>query len=114
MAQNLHEEMSSSELIQAGMSIGMSERGRAFLGNKKGNFQMLSATAKSLVVFGIMIGMGLLILGEFQDSVNSSSTAYTEIGNVAQLFSDLTTWGAIVLIVIMGYVILRYLGVFEG
>jgi len=81
--------------------------------SKKGNFNMLSGVAKSLVVFGIMIGVGVLILTKFQASTNSSSEAYKQIGSVIGLFSSLTTWGGIVLIVIMGYVILRYLGVFE-
>lgn len=106
--------MSSSEAIQFGVSLGMSGQGRSFFKNKRGNFDMLSNTAKSLVVFGIMIGVGLLILGKFQASTDVNSTAYTEIGKVATLFSDLTTWGGIVLIVIMAYVIMRYLGVFDS
>lgn len=98
--------MTPKEAIKYGVSLGIT--------GKKGNFNMLSNTAKSLVVFGIMIGIGLLILGKFQESVDNTSTAYTEIGNVSALFSDLTVWGGIVLIVIMAYVIMRYLGVFGG
>ena len=104
-------DLSSKEALSLG--IGLSQTygptGAFRMLGKKGNFNMLSNTAKSLVVFGIMIGVGILILTKFQDSTNSTSTAYTQIGKVIDLFSDLTTWGAIVLIVIMGYVILRYL-----
>lgn len=104
-------DISAKEAIAYGVSIAKS--GGSFMSmNKKGNFNMLSNTAKGLVVFGIMVGMGLLILGKFQDATVNTSTAYTEIGNVSALFSDLTVWGGIVLIVIMAYVIMRYLGVF--
>lgn len=104
--------MSAKEAVATGVAIAQGNRG--LMASKKGNFNMLSNTAKSLVVFGIMIGVGLLILSKFQESTTNGSTAHTEIGNVVTLFSDLTTWGAIVLIVIMGYVIMRYLGVFDG
>ena len=104
--------LSKKDAINYGVQLGMTQGPKAFMG-KKGNFQMLSGVAKSLVVFGIMIGVGLLILGKFQDTTDSNSTAHTEIGNVTSLFSDLTTWGGIVLIVIMAYVIMKYLGVFE-
>jgi len=81
--------------------------------NETGNFQMLTGIAKSLVVFGIMIGLGILILTKFRDSTVENSTAYNEINEIITLFTDLRTWGGIVLIVIVGYVILRYLGVFD-
>lgn len=81
--------------------------------NSSGNFQMLTSIAKSLVVFGIMIGLGILILVKFRDSTEANSTAYNEINEIIALFTDLRTWGGIVLIVIVGYVILRYLGVFD-
>ena len=107
MAQDDRLNLTSEEAVKYG--IGLATSGQW---NKKGNFNMLSNTAKGLVVFGIMVGMGLLILGKFQDATDNTSTAYTEIGNVSALFSDLTVWGGIVLIVIMAYVIMRYLGVF--
>lgn len=110
MAQKL--KMSAKEAVSTGVAIAQGNKG--LFSSKKGNFNMLSNTAKSLVVFGIMIGVGLLILSKFQESTTNGSIAHTEIGNVVNLFSDITTWGAIVLIVIMGYVIMRYLGVFDG
>lgn len=102
----------TKDAINYGVQLGMSQGPKAFMG-KKGNFSMLSGVAKSLVVFGIMIGVGLLILSKFQETTDANSTANTEIGNVTSLFTDLTTWGGIVLIVIMAYVIMRYLGVFD-
>ena len=105
---------SAKQSLGYGIALGRSGQAGAFFGNKKGNFGMMTDTAKGLVVFGIMIGVGLLILGEFQTTTDNASVAYTEIGNVMSLFSDLTVWGGIVLIVIMAYIIMRYLGVFQS
>jgi len=89
------------------------QKADSMFANTEGNFQMLTSIAKSLVVFGIMIGLGILILVKFRDSTEVDSTAYNEINEIIALFTDLRTWGGIVLIVIVGYVILRYLGVFD-
>lgn len=107
-------DITAKEAIATGIAMGRSGHGMSMLGNKKGNFGMMTDTAKGLVVFGIMIGVGLLILGEFQSTTVNTSLVYTEIGNVMALFSDLTVWGGIVLIVIMAYIIMRYLGVFSN
>lgn len=103
-------EMTPGEAVQHGIMLGATQGFKAF--GKKGNFNMMSAQAKALVVFGIMIGMGLLILGKFQDATPNGSKAELEIGNVMGLFSDLTVWGGIILIVVMAWIIMKYLGVF--
>jgi len=80
---------------------------------KKGNFSMLSGVAKSLVVFGIMIGLGITILASMRDNFDEEEGAYSGIDSVLDLFTDLTTWAGIVLLVIIGYIVLRYMGMFE-
>lgn len=82
------------------------------LQSKEANFQMLSNVGKSLVVFGIMIGLGVMILTEFLAQAGDNSTAANYISQVLNLFGDLTGWAAIVLIVIIGYIVLKYLNVF--
>ena len=103
--------ITSKNAIKHGM-IGATQGFAAF--GKKGNFNAMSGIAKSLVIFGIVIGMGLLILSKFQDTTTNGSVAHEEIGNVMGLFSDLTTWGAILLIVAIAYLIMRYLGAFAS
>lgn len=103
--------MSNKEAFNHGIALG-STKGLGAFGNKKGNFNAMSGAAKGLVVFGIMVGLGLLILGKFQLAAGNDTAASTEIGNVSALFSDLTVWGGIVLVVMMAYIILKYLNVF--
>ena len=81
--------------------------------DSRGDFNFLSDLAKTLVVFGILIGMGIVILIKFRDSQEVGSTAYNEINNIIGLFSELTTWAGIVLIVMIAFIVLRYLNVFN-
>lgn len=79
---------------------------------KCANFGMLSGIAKSLVVFGILVGLGIITLVKFRDTQTVGSTAYNELDAIIALFTDLRVWAGIVLIVIIGYVILRYMDAF--
>jgi len=81
--------------------------------SKKGNFNMLSDTAKSLVTYGIMIAIGVAIVVGVRDTFTVGTTAYNLTNAVVTLFSDLNGWATIVLLVIIGFILMRYLNLFN-
>ena len=83
--------------------------------DKKGNIQSLYPTVLSLVLVGIIIGVGLLILGSFQSSMETGP-ANTAVGYVITSISTLAqTWLPIIVIVIAAAIVLSILlGAFGG
>ena len=83
--------------------------------NKKGNIGSLYPTVLSLILVGIIIGVGLLILSSFQASM-SAGAANTAVGYVVSSISTLAqTWLPIIVIVIAAAIVLSILlGAFGG
>ena len=83
--------------------------------NKKGNIGALFPTVLSLVLVGILLGAGLMILGEFQGAMDTGSTEANATGDAIDAVSDIaTTWLPLLVVVIVAglviYVLLRSFG----
>ena len=84
--------------------------------NKKGNISTLYPTIMSLILVGILLGAGLMILGEFKGAMTPNSTEANATGDVITSISGLaSTWLPVIVVVIAaGIVLAILLGAFGG
>jgi len=76
---------------------------RSVLKDKRGQLGNLQGIIITLVVIGIVLGVGFLVLTEFQDSMEADSEAYNATGDVVEALTKVPTWlGVIVIIAIVG------------
>lgn len=76
---------------------------RSVLKDKRGQLGNLQGIIITLVVIGIVLGVGFLVLTEFQDSMVTDSEAYNATGDVVEALTKVPTWlGVIVIIAIVG------------
>lgn len=71
--------------------------------NKKGQLGNLQGIIITLVVIGIVLGVGFLVLTEFQGSMDEGTSAYNATGEVVTALEKVPTWlGVIVIIAVVG------------
>ena len=71
--------------------------------DKRGQLGNLQSIIITLVVIGIVLGVGFLVLTEFQGSMVEDSEAYNATGDVVDALTKVPTWlGVIVIIAIVG------------
>lgn len=76
---------------------------RSVLKDKRGQLGNLQGIIITLVVIGIVLGVGFLVLTEFQTSMVTDSEAYNATGDVVEALTKVPTWlGVIVIIAIVG------------
>lgn len=76
---------------------------RSVLKDKRGQLGNLQGIIITLVVIGIVLGVGFLVLTEFQGSMTEGSEAYNATGEVVEALTKVPTWlGVIVIIAIVG------------
>ncbi len=76
---------------------------RSVLKDKRGQLGNLQGIIITLVVIGIVLGVGFLVLTEFQGSMEADSEAYNATGDVVEALTKVPTWlGVIVIIAIVG------------
>lgn len=76
---------------------------RSVLKDKRGQLGNLQGIIITLVVIGIVLGVGFLVLTEFQTSMDADSEAYNATGDVVEALTKVPTWlGVIVIIAIVG------------
>lgn len=76
---------------------------RSVLKDKRGQLGNLQGIIITLVVIGIVLGVGFLVLTEFQTSMEADSEAYNATGDVVEALTKVPTWlGVIVIIAIVG------------
>ena len=76
---------------------------RSVLKDKRGQLGNLQGIIITLVVIGIVLGVGFLVLTEFQSSMEADSEAYNATGDVVEALTKVPTWlGVIVIIAIVG------------
>ena len=82
--------------------------------NKKGNIGSLFPAILALVLVGILLGVGLMILSQFQ--LTATGTANTAIGSVITSLGTLaSTWIPIIVIVVAAALVIGILlGGFGG
>lgn len=76
---------------------------KSILQNKKGQMNSLQGVVISLVVIGIVLGVGFMVLTEFQTSMDENSSGYNATGDVVTALEKIPTWlGVIVVIAVVG------------
>ena len=84
--------------------------------NKKGNIQTLYPTILALILVGVLMGAGLMILGQFKGTMTASSAEANATGSVVTSLGALaTTWLPVIVVVIAAGIVLSILlGAFGG
>ena len=68
------------------------------LENKKGQLGNLQSIIITLVVVGIVLGVGFLVLEEFMDGMESGSEAEGGVNDTIQAMKKIPTWLSIIVI----------------
>jgi hypothetical protein len=69
------------------------------LKNKKGQLGGLQGIILTLVIVGILIGVGFLVLSKFRDQMTSGSEAYLGVNDTITAFKQVPTFLPIIIIV---------------
>ena len=76
---------------------------RSVLKDKRGQMSSLQGIIITLVVIGIVLGVGFMVLTEFQTSMETDSSGYNATGEVVEALGKVPTWlGVIVVIAVVG------------
>ena len=89
---------------------------RSILQNKKGAFEIdqLQSVVITLVVIGIVLGLGLIVLGEFMDETDDED-ATDGINDTLQAIGDISGWlSLIVLVIVIGIILAIVFRVLPG
>ena len=65
------------------------------------DLKMAEKNVEIIVSIGVVLGIGLIILGEFQGISGITTAANTAIGNVVTELSGITTWLGIIIVAFM-------------
>jgi type II secretory pathway component PulF len=84
--------------------------------SKKGNVGQLFPIVLSLVLVGLLLGAGLMILGEFKGAMTANSAEANATGEAISALGDIASdWlGIIVVVAVAGLVIFILLRSFGG
>lgn len=74
--------------------------------NKKGQIGSLQNIVLTLVVLGIVLGVGFLILSEFKDQMTSGSDAFLGVNDTITALRVVPDWLDIIIIVAIAGIIL--------
>jgi len=66
--------------------------------SKKGQLGTLQNVVISLVIIGIVLGIGLLVLGEFKDQMTTGSDEYNATNLTIYAIGKIPTWLSIIVI----------------
>ena len=76
---------------------------RSLLLDKKGQLGTLQSIVITLVVIGIVLGVGFMVLEEFRDQMSAGSEAYEGVNDTISAMGKIPTWlGIIVILAIVG------------
>lgn len=81
--------------------------------NKKGNIGALTATGWALVMFGIIVGLGLLVLGQFSAVSGggiANSTIQAIMGYLGTSSGGLSSWIPVIIVVVVAGLIFTLFG----
>ena len=71
---------------------------KSLLKEKKGQIGTLQTIIITLVVIGIVLGIGFLVLEEFMDQMDAGSEAEAGVNDTIQALSEIPSWLTIVVI----------------
>jgi len=68
----------------------------------------LDTFVKGIVGVAIVLGVGLLVLVEFQDTMTADSTEANATGDIIDTLADIPTWIGIIVVVAMAALVMAY------
>ncbi|MBA7490708.1 hypothetical protein ES702_01251 [subsurface metagenome] len=71
---------------------------KALLDNKKGQLGTLQSIIITLVVVGIVLGIGFLVLEEFEEQMTAGSEAESAVNETIIALAKIPTWLSIIVI----------------
>ena len=71
---------------------------RSLTSNKKAQLGTLQGIIITLVVVGIILGIGFMVLEEFRDQMETNSTAYTGVNDTIGALNKIPSWLSIIVI----------------
>lgn len=74
--------------------------------SKKGQIGTLQSIIITLVIIGIVLGVGFLVLEEFQDEMTSGSEAEQGVNDTVQALAEIPSWLSIIVIIAIVGIIL--------
>lgn len=72
---------------------------KALLSNKKGQIGTLQNIIITLVVIGIVLGIGFLVLEEFMGQMTAGSESKTAVNDTIQAMATIPEWLSIIVII---------------
>lgn len=82
---------------------------RSLLNAKKGQIGALQGIVITLVVIGVVLGIGLYVLNEFYDNLTAGTEAALAVNDTISAIGDISTWLGIIVIVVIAAIILAIL-----
>jgi len=62
----------------------------------------------TVVIVGVVLGIGLIVLGEFQDGMTADSAEYNATGSIIEKLGNVPTWIGIIITVSLAFIVLGY------
>ena len=76
--------------------------------NKGQNMSGLQGFIMTIVVVAVVLGIGLIVLGEFQSSVTAGTAEYNATGSIIDKLGGVPTWIGIIITVSLAFIVLGY------
>jgi len=72
---------------------------KSLLNGKKGQLGNLQGIIMTLVIVGLLVGVGFLVLEKFRDQMTVGSSSYTGVNDTITAFKNIPTFLPIIIIV---------------
>jgi len=79
---------------------------KSILNNKKAQIGTLQSIIITLVIIGIVLGVGFLVLEEFEDEMTAGSEAESGVNDTINALAEIPSWLSIIVIIAIVGIIL--------
>jgi ABC-type methionine transport system permease subunit len=76
--------------------------------NKKGQLGGMQSFIMTIVVVAVVLGVGLIVVTEFQGATTANSLAYNATGAILTKMATIPTWIGIVIVVALAFIVLGF------
>lgn len=75
---------------------------------KKGNVGGLDNFILSIVGVAMVLGIGLIVLGQFKDTMTADTAEYNATNTLVTKLATIPTWVGIIIVVAMAFLVMSY------
>lgn len=79
---------------------------KSIMSNKKGQIGTLQSIIITLVIIGIVLGVGFLVLEEFSDELDAGTQSQTGVNETISALAEIPSWLSIIVIIAIVGIIL--------